>query len=89
MPLVSSPKLTPFELLNVMSERFALSVPADTLMLLIVAAFESMAVVMYGPIETEIPPLAIVPDALVPAKAAVACTKSEPRFEAIAVVSAL
>src|SRR3990167_3916012 len=38
---------------------------------------------------TEIPPEAMVPDALVPAKAAVACTKSEPRFEAIAVVSAL
>lgn len=38
---------------------------------------------------TEIPLLAIVPDALVPANAAVACTKSLPRFDTIAVVSAL
>lgn len=36
--------------------------------------------------ETEMPLLAIVPEALVPANAAVAWTKSLPRFEAIAVV---
>jgi hypothetical protein len=35
---------------------------------------------------TEIPLLAIVPEALVPAKAAVACTKSLPLLEAMAVV---
>lgn len=38
---------------------------------------------------TLIPFDAIVPEALVPAKAAAACTKSDPRLEAIAVVSAL
>jgi len=58
-------------------------------MLLIVAAFESMPVVMYGPMLTEMPPLAMVPEAEVPANAAVACTKSVPLFEAIAVVIAL
>ncbi len=36
--------------------------------------------------DTDIPLLAIVPEALVPLKAAVALTKSDPRLEAIAVV---
>ena len=47
----------------------------------------SAAVVIYGPMDTEIPLDAIVPEAEVPANAAVACTKSEPRLLAIAVVS--
>jgi hypothetical protein len=48
---------------------------------------DAIAVVMYGPILTEIPLLAMVPEALVPAKAAVAWTKSLPLLEAIAVVN--
>jgi len=61
-------------------------VPALNRIFEIVAAFESIAVVRYGPMLTEIPVLFMVPEALVPAKAAVAWTKSEPRFDAIAVV---
>lgn len=164
-----SPKLMPLESAKVILDRFKLVVPADRLMLDIVAAFEAIAVVRYAPAfrlmpelftvhvtfvwavfnptasllalavvkplcEAVIVPLldrpkviplllanstvpvlwvwapeplivgpppppgaatlieialeAIVPEALVPLKTALAWTKSVPRFEAIAVVRA-
>ena len=70
-----SPKVTPFALLKVSAVRLLLVVPADTF------SDPPPALTL-----TEIPFDAMVPEAFVPAKTALACTKSLPRFDAIAVV---
>lgn len=83
------PNDTPFASPKVIALKRFEVVPPLTRMFERVTAFESIAVVMYGPILTEIPLLAIVPLADVPANAAEAATKSLPRLDAIAVVNAL
>jgi hypothetical protein len=71
-----NPKDTPFELENTTEFRPLLVVPAEKFTLAAAGAAT----------ETEIALLAMVPEAFVPWKAAVAATKSDPRLEAIAVV---
>lgn len=75
------PKVNPFPFPKVKAERLFEVVPALTLMPEI-----RPFVVTGAATETEIPLEAMVPEAFVPAKAALAWTKSEPRFEAMAVV---